>query len=345
MFPDEKEVLFFPFSSFEIKDIKESIYKNEKIYEIKLLYLGKYLKLIENIDKKIPDSLFKKEMIELGLIPEKKLESSKEIINHYKEFRDNIGVRSRNKTRKKRKKNEEGNSNNENKENIEYTNEINITYNVENEDDIHIFGKKFVENNKDKCKIEFENKEYEIKEYFHIEDYTNYKLNKLQIKLKLSNNITDMSNMFNGCASLISLPDISNWNTKNVTNMSYMFYHCKSLASFPDISKWNTNNVTNMSVMLSDCKSLTSLPDISKWSTHNVTNMSYMFYNCKSLTSLPDISKWNTNNVTNMSYMFSDCKSLTSLPDISKWNTNNVTDMSYMFNGCKEELQIPRKFN
>ena len=43
--------------------------------------------------------------------------------------------------------------------------------------------------------------------------------------------------MFNGCNSLISLPDISNWNTKNVTNMSYMFSDCSSLISLPNISK------------------------------------------------------------------------------------------------------------
>ena len=35
-YPNEKEVLFFPFSSFEIKDIKEINNNNEKIYEIKL---------------------------------------------------------------------------------------------------------------------------------------------------------------------------------------------------------------------------------------------------------------------------------------------------------------------
>ena len=35
-YPNEKEVLFFPFSSFEIKDIKEINNSNEKIYEIKL---------------------------------------------------------------------------------------------------------------------------------------------------------------------------------------------------------------------------------------------------------------------------------------------------------------------
>ena len=37
-FPNEKEILFFPFSSFEIKDIKEINQGNEKIYEISLLY-------------------------------------------------------------------------------------------------------------------------------------------------------------------------------------------------------------------------------------------------------------------------------------------------------------------
>ena len=38
----------------------------------------------------------------------------------------------------------------------------------------------------------------------------------------------------------------------NATNMIHMFSECSSLLSLPDISKWNTNNVTNMSRMLSD---------------------------------------------------------------------------------------------
>ena len=43
-YPKEKEVLFFPFSSFEIKDIEEQIMNNEMIYIINLKYLGKYIK-------------------------------------------------------------------------------------------------------------------------------------------------------------------------------------------------------------------------------------------------------------------------------------------------------------
>ena len=61
--------------------------------------------------------------------------------------------------------------------------------------------------------------------------------------------------------------------------MSCMFDRCSSLISLPDISKWNTNNVIIMSCMFYDCSSLSSLPDISKWNTINVTNMSYMFNN------------------------------------------------------------------
>ena len=89
IYPYEKEVLFFPFSSFEIQDIQDINYNNEVIYEIKLLYLGKYIKEIENIDTDIPDCEFKKEIIKMGLIPEKKLEKTKEVIKQYKEFKDN----------------------------------------------------------------------------------------------------------------------------------------------------------------------------------------------------------------------------------------------------------------
>ena len=77
----EKEVLFFPFSSFEIKNIKEIEFKKEKIFEIRLLYLGKYLKEIEN-DKELinkttnlPESEFKNQIIKFGLIKPEKIEN------------------------------------------------------------------------------------------------------------------------------------------------------------------------------------------------------------------------------------------------------------------------------
>ena len=58
--------------------------------------------------------------------------------------------------------------------------------------------------------------------------------------------------MFYGCSSLLSLPDISEWNTNNITDMSPMFYGYSSLSFLPDISKWNTNNITNMNNIFLD---------------------------------------------------------------------------------------------
>ena len=80
-YPNEREVLFYPFSSFEIKDIKEINLNGEKIYEIKLLYLGKYLKELENNKKlieesnNIPNSEFKKQIIDFGLIKPDKIKN------------------------------------------------------------------------------------------------------------------------------------------------------------------------------------------------------------------------------------------------------------------------------
>ena len=42
-----------------------------------------------------------------------------------------------------------------------------------------------------------------------------------------------MSYIFNRCNSLISLPDISKWNTSNVNDMRWMFYGCNESLNIP----------------------------------------------------------------------------------------------------------------
>jgi len=110
-----------------------------------------------------------------------------------------------------------------------------------------------------------------------------------------------------------------------------MFYGCKNLISVKNISNWNTINVTNMKSMFHFCKNLESLGNLSKLRVDNVTNFSYMFYGCKSLTNLEDISKWNTYKATDISYLFFDCISLKKLPDISKWNIKNIKNRENIF--------------
>ena len=143
------------------------------------------------------------------------------------------------------------------------------------EERMRIFGKTFVKNNRDKCKIIINKKEYQLKE--NIDDYDITYHDFVNIKLIGTNNIKDMSGMFEDCKILSTFSDISNWNTSNVTNMSRMFSGCRLLSTPPDISKWNTSNVTDMSGMFEDWRILSTLPDISNWNTSNVTNMSRMF--------------------------------------------------------------------
>lgn len=141
--------------------------------------------------------------------------------------------------------------------------------------------------------------------------------------------VTDMKGMFCGCSALTSL-DVSNFNTANVTDMSYMFVACSALETL-DLSNFNTANVTYMNAMFYYCSSLKSL-NLSSFNTAKVTGMSDMFYGCKSLTSL-NVSNFDTGNVTSMSSMFYGCSALTSI-DVTNFNTANVTNMWSMFNGC-----------
>ena len=65
--------------------------------------------------------------------------------------------------------------------------------------------------------------------------------------------------MFSGCSSLISLPNISKWNTYNVKDMFNIYNECSSLISLPDISDWNFSPD-----VFSKCLSLIFLPDVSE---------------------------------------------------------------------------------
>ena len=69
--------------------------------------------------------------------------------------------------------------------------------------------------------------------------------------------------MFNKCNSLISLLDISKWNTSNVIDRQTIFNKDDSLIS--DLSKWDTSYINNKKSWFKKYQYLKSLPDISKW--------------------------------------------------------------------------------
>ena len=226
--------------------------------------------------------------------------------------------------------------------------EIKLIYKINNQKEIKLFSKDFVETYKKSCKIIIGNKKQELKEKYSLGIF-HKKKDILELSLKGITNITKTTYMFNDCDSLLSLPDLNKWNTINIKNMSWMFSNCTLLSSLPDISNWNISNVSDLRCMFYNCTALKSLPDISKWDTSNVTNMSGMFANCSLLSSLPDISKWNISNVVDMSYMFDECISLSSLPDLTKWKIGEDTNINDMFSGCInisfEKQEMFNKFN
>ena len=64
-----------------------------------------------------------------------------------------------------------------------------------------IFGKYFVENNKEKCKLIYNGEEKELEEYY--QEFDNKDL--IKFKLKFNNNTVDMSYMFDGCENIKSI--------------------------------------------------------------------------------------------------------------------------------------------
>ena len=99
---------------------------------------------------------------------------------------------------------------------------ITIIYKTEGKNKIQIFSDDFVKNNKDKCKIVYKDKESELTSFLKV-DKEDINKDLCIIKLRGINNITDTSYMFYGCYLLISLPDISKWNTSNIIAAFYLF--------------------------------------------------------------------------------------------------------------------------
>ena len=323
-YPNEKEVLFFPFSSFEIKEINENIIKEKKIYEIKLFYLGKYIQKLDiNDNNKLPDSEFKKLIIESGLLKDNddSTNTPKYILTKFNKYKEEINT-------------------------LNYiTSEVKVNKNDINKD-IRIINsyEQFSKDNKWKIEEKYKN-EGEIKNNIEIKIddkiipfsyfYKFKKKGNYRIKYTFKNNMKNINYMFSKCSSFINI-DLSNFDTAYITNIDNIFNGCSSLINI-NLSNFNTTNVTNMSSMFSGCSSLINI-DLSNFNTTNVTDMYGMFNGCKSLKNI-NLSNFNTHIVTDMSFMFNGCSSLKNI-NLENFTTQNITYMWNMFNGCSSLIKM-----
>ena len=356
-FPREKEVLFFPFSAFKIKEMnekkvkedsafktketnekkvkedsafktkerkKEEKKKEEVIYEIKLIYLNKYFEGLEkfnteiNLDKTIPKTKYTEFLEESGLI-EKMTYELKPIILNYAKYIEEIDKIQDQKEKTKDNDEKEKIKKNDKKE-IMKANNKNNNYIIA---EIEI---KESDLNKDIRIINsYENQSKEGEQ-------ENKNKNEKEIKDNIEITINDEIIPFSYSYKFKEKGKYKiKYSFKNkLTNTNYMFYKCEYLIKI-DLSKLNTENVKDMNHMFSECKSLTNI-DLTNINTKNVDDMKYMFRGCSSLTNI-NLSSFDTQKVKYMESMFDGCQSLISL-NLSNFKTENVINMKYMFYKC-----------
>ena len=135
----------------------------------------------------------------------------------------------------------------------------------------------------------------------------------------VSNGI-NMYGMFSFCIRLNKFPE--NVGIEHASDVSNMFYGCESIKTVPDL---NIDLATTASQMFYLCHNLETVGNISMKSC---TSATYMFNQCYNLETVGNIE---TESSINMSNMFQNCSNLKHSPVI---NFSSVTDISSIFNGC-----------
>ena len=224
---------------------------------------------------------------------------------------------------------------------IKQRNKINLIYECLKDGNENIFGKKFVENNKNNIELVINGIKSELVEKYELKEGKN------NIEILIKNKINNLENMFYYCKSLRNIDELMFLDTKDINDFSCMFSgcsslsdlkpiqnECSSLSDLKPIQNWNVSNGNNFSYMFYECSSLSDLKPIQNWNVSNGNNFSYMFSGCSSLSDLKPIQNWNVSNGNNFRSMFSECSSLSDLEPIQNWNVSNGNDFLYMFYGC-----------
>ena len=211
---------------------------------------------------------------------------------------------------------------------------IEIKYFAQTPKKIRLFGKKFVENNLNKCFLIIDGKEFELCEYYKKE---NQELKELTIILVKKKPIENMTEMFKNCKCLTSVIK-KQWREQKVINMSYMFCGCEKLNELDFFSEINVSEVKDFSYMFNKCNSLKAINEPLNFNIAKAEKLNCMFNECQLLEKIDGISEFITDNVEDMSSMFNECKKLKEI-DLSGWNFSKVRDVSKLFKDC-ESLEV-----
>ena len=136
---------------------------------------------------------------------------------------------------------------------IKYRNKINLINECDYDGYKNIFGKKFVENNKDNIELLINGIKSEL--------IIKYKLKKGKnnIEIIIKNKINKFEYMFYDCYTLKNIEKLRYLDTKKIDNFSHIFSRCSSLSNLKGLQNWNVSNGKDFSDMFSGCSLLSKI--------------------------------------------------------------------------------------
>ena len=217
---------------------------------------------------------------------------------------------------------------------IENKKQIRLIYYAKQDEINEIFGKKFVEKNKNNIELIINETKKELVDKYLLKKGENI------IKIIIKNEINDLEDMFLWCSTLKNIDGLKYLNTKKINNFSYMFYGCSLLSNIKALENWDVSNGNNFSSMFYGCSLLSDIKPLEKWKVSNGNNFSGMFHGCSFLSNIKSLNKWNVSNGNNFSGIFNGCSLLSDIKSLEKWKVLNGNNFSGMFNGCSSLSDI-----
>ena len=201
----------------------------------------------------------------------------------------------------------------EEKLNNKYKNSINVKYLAKSKGNYNIFGREFVENNKDNINLIINGKNNSLVDNYELKDGENI------ITIIIKNKLTNLSYMFSWCNSLTDIKELQYLNVEHSQDYSYMFCGCSSLNNLNPLENWNVSNGTNFTSMFCNCSNLLDIKPLQKWNVSNGIYFQYMFYGCSLLANLNPLKNWNVSKGENFENMFFGCSSKLDIQILSNW--------------------------
>lgn len=145
--------------------------------------------------------------------------------------------------------------------------------------------------------------------------------------------VTSMSGMFKDCK--VKHLDLSSLRTHNVTDFSDMFYNCNSLIDL-NVDGFDTSNAEDFNGMFHGCHILTQL-NVKHFNVNSALHISYLFSGCRRLQVI-DLEGLDFSQVSDANEMFGYCEKLEKI--IANFNFKMIKGMAFMFDCCTKLSKV-----